>query len=279
VNLQKAGFDPVREAIVGQPQWITQGSRQARNPQLSPDGEWLVFMEGGGKQEDIFVMKTDGTGLQQLTNDVYKDRYPRWSPDGRRIAFHSNRGGKFDIWSLNPDGSGLERLTYAVAPAVYFPVWSPDGKRLAYTLPDVGSFVMEVGKPWKEQSLKPVVASPEPGALFHVWSWSPDGRKLAGELRKADGAADGIGVYSFESGKLERLTGFGVRPVWLGDSRRLLFDSQGKIYLTGAEGKPREILSVAPLSTDGPTTLSRDDRLMLFGVVSTESDIWLATLE
>ncbi|MBI1786316.1 MAG: serine/threonine-protein kinase, partial [Acidobacteria bacterium] len=85
-NIQKAGFDPVKESIVSQPQWITQGSHQARDPQLSSDGEWLTFMEWG-KQEDIFVIKTDGAGLRQLTNDVYKDRSPRWSPDGRRIAF------------------------------------------------------------------------------------------------------------------------------------------------------------------------------------------------
>ena len=31
-NIQKAGFDPVKETIVSQPQWITQGSRQAEAP-------------------------------------------------------------------------------------------------------------------------------------------------------------------------------------------------------------------------------------------------------
>ena len=233
----------------------------------------------GGKQEDIFVIKTDGTGLQQLTNDVYKDRYPRWSPDGRRIAFQSNRGGKFDIWLINPDGSALERLTYAPAPAVYFPVWSPDGKRLVYTIPDASPFVMEVGKLWKEQSPKPVVLPPELGARFEVWSWSPDGRKLAGELRKPDATPYGLGIYSLESEKLERLTHFGLRPVWLADSRRLLFQDRGKLYLTDSQtGKPREILSVAPHGID-LLALSRDDRLIYFDVVVTEADIWLAILE
>ena len=101
-NIQAVGFDPVNENIVSEPQWITRGSRQARHPDLSPDGEWLAFHDAG-RQEDIFVVKTDGTELRQLTNDVYKDRYPRWSPDSRRIAFHSNRGGESDIWLINPD--------------------------------------------------------------------------------------------------------------------------------------------------------------------------------
>ena len=277
-NIQKAGFNPVKETVVSQPQWITQGSRQARDPQLSPDGEWLAFWEGG-KQEDIFVMKTDGSGLRQLTNDVYKDRYPRWSPDGSRIAFHSNRAGKHDIWLINPDGSALERLTYAPAPAVYTPVWSPDGKRLVYSIPDANPFVMQVAKPWKEQSPKPVVVPPELGARFSVSSWSPDGRKLAGGLRKAGTVPDGFGIYSLESGKLERLMPFGGGAAWLGDSRRLLFQDQGKLYLIDSQSrKTHEIISVTP-HTMGGVTLSRDDRLMYFSVVMQEADIWLATLE
>ena len=276
-NIQKAGFDPVKETIVSQPQWITQGSRQARDPQLSPDGEWLAFWDGG-KQEDILVIKTDGTGLRQLTNDVYKDRYPRWSPDGKRLAFHSNRAGKHDIWLINPDGSALERLTYSPAPAVYTPIWSPDGKRLAYSIPDATPFVMEVAKPWKEQSPKPVVVPPELGVQFSVSSWSPDGRKLAGFLRKA-GTAYGLGIYSLESENLERLADLGGGGVWLGDSRRLLFSDQGKLYLLDSQSrKTREILSVVPHSIDTPA-LSRDDRLMYFSVVAREADIWLATLE
>jgi Tol biopolymer transport system component len=140
---------------------------------------------------------------------------------------------------------------------------------------------MELAKPWKEQSPKPVAVSPELGDGFYVWSWSPDGRKLAGVLWKADITPNGSGIYSLESGKLERLTGFGgtIGPVWLRDSRRLLFQDQGKLYLIDSQSKrTREILSVAPQEID-PPALSRDDRLIYFSIVVTEADIWLATLE
>ena len=107
---------------------------------------------------------------------------------------------------------------------------------------------MEVTKPWKEQSPKPVVVPPELGARSYVWSWSPDGRKLAGNLRKADSyIRSDSAIYSLESGKFERLTPSGFDPVWLGDGRRLLFQDQGKLYLIDAETrKLREILSVGP---------------------------------
>ena len=122
------------------------------------------------------MIRTDGSGLRQLTNDMDKDRFPTWSPDGRHIAFQSNRGGAYAIWMINPDGSGLERVTYVAAPAVFFPVWSPDGGRLVYTLPETGSFIMETSKPWNQQSPVAIAARPDRGGLFHVWSWSPDGK-------------------------------------------------------------------------------------------------------
>ena len=277
-NVRKVAFDPRKESVGPEPQSITQGSRVMRQPQPSPDGEWIAFAVGSGRQEDIFVMKNDGSGLRQLTN-VGRNRYPHWSPDGKRIAFQSNRGGKFDIWAINPDGSGLERLTYSPAPAVYFPIWSPDGKRLVYTLPDTNPFIMEVARGWTDQSPTPIIVAPDLGARFEVWSWSADGRYLAGELRKPDATPYGLGIYSLESGKFERLTDFGNRPAWLSDSRRLVFQHEGRIYLIDTRvGKPREILSVAPYTTE-IVSLSSDDRIIYFDVNLNESDIWLASLE
>src|SRR5205823_4334090 len=130
-NLQQVGFDPNKETVTGQPVWITQGSRRANTPNLSPDGEWLAFDSWGGQQDDLFVIRQDGTGLRQLTDDIYKDRKPTWSPDGKRIAFHSDRSGKYEIWTINSDGSGLQQLTYTSA-NINNAVWSPDGTRLAY---------------------------------------------------------------------------------------------------------------------------------------------------
>jgi eukaryotic-like serine/threonine-protein kinase len=278
-NIQTVGFDPAKGRITSQPRWITQGSRQARNPDLSPDGEWLAFHDEG-KQEHIFVVKTDGTGLRQLTNEVHKDRYPHWSPDGRRISFLSNHGGQYDIWLIDPNGGALQRLTYTSAPAVYFPVWSPDGKRLVHTTPD-NALVMEIAKSSNEQSPRPAVVRPEFGARFYPWSWSPDGRKLAGALLKPDGMSVlGLGIYSLETQRLRRLPEFKYNPVWLGDSRRLLLqDHRGKLYLAdGESSNSREILSVAPHSITG-AALSRDNRRIYFSVLVSEADIWLATLK
>jgi Tol biopolymer transport system component len=150
-NIYKIDFDPRREATIGQPTPVTRGSRDARLPALSPDGQWVAFVSAG-KQEDLFVVRTNGTSLRQLTDDIYKDRGPRWSPDGKQITFFSDRSGEIQIWSINADGSGMRQLTYDGS-AVYGAIWSPDGIRLAImrAFPhDV--LVMETGKAWNQQT-------------------------------------------------------------------------------------------------------------------------------
>jgi Tol biopolymer transport system component len=274
-NIQTVGFDPATEAIVSQPRWITEGSRQAGYPDVSPDGEWVAFHGDG-----ICVVKSDGTGVRQLTSHVHKDRYPRWSPDGRRVAFHSNHDGQYDLWSINRDGGGLKRLTWTKSPIMYFPVWAPDGKQIAYATHE-GAFIVDAAKPWKEQLPKRVAVPRESGVRFYPWSWSPDGRKLAGALLKPDGVTVvGLGIYWLESHWLERLPQIVFNPVWLGDSRRLLAQNhRGKLYVIDSQSRTsREILSRSPNSING-AVLSRDNRRIFLSVRVSESDIWLATLE
>lgn len=271
-NLKRIEFDPDKEAVAGQGEWITQGSRFASLPHVSGDGEWVVFDSQGGKQDDLFVVRRDGTNLRQLTDDLYKDRAPRWSPDAKRIAFFSDRSGKWEIWIINSDGSGLKQLTYTTGTTTN-PLWSPDGSRIAYRNPEGSPSVIAVDKPWTEQS--PEVLPPNRDFdRWAVFSWSADGRKIAG-TKQLFGPQNGILIYDLESQHYEKLTDFGGQPVWLSDSRRLLFQNQGKLYLIDSRSKTtHEIFSVTPNVFQG-LTLTRDDRLVYLSVVTTESDIWL----
>jgi hypothetical protein len=63
------------------------------------------------------------------------------------------------------------------------------------------------------------------------------GRLLAGFLNRDDG----IVLYSLASRTFRRLTGHGADPVWLSDSRRILFLDGGKVHLLdSASGSTRE---------------------------------------
>src|SRR5574341_129225 len=99
------------------------------------------------------------------------------------------------------------------------------------------------------------------GHRFAAKSWPSDGRRPAGYQVRSDGTGSGIFAYSFDSRSYERLADFGCWPRRLSDSRRLLFNHQGKIYLVDSRTKKVcEILTLAHHEIDQWSLgLSRDD--------------------
>jgi len=90
------------------------------NPAVSPDGKWIVFSMAVGRSRHLFLMRSDGSDLAQLSDGRAVDVQPVWSPDGQWIAFTSNRGhadmrhrnrSNWDVWLLRRDGQRLARLT------------------------------------------------------------------------------------------------------------------------------------------------------------------------
>jgi serine/threonine-protein kinase len=278
-NVQRATFDPVRGAVVGEPVWLTRGSRRWANPAPSPDGRSVAFYSLVEPEGDLYVMRADGVGSpRQLTGDSASDRLPRWSPDGNWIAMFSDRGGPLQIWKIRPDGSGLTRVTDAPTNVAYA-VWSPDGSRMAAatTLSDTGTttYLFDPNRPWKDQ--QPEVLRAPDSLPFGPHSWSPDGRRIAG----TSGASDrGIVLYTLGSRTYERLTSHGQWPVWLPDSRRLLFVSGGNAFYV-VDSETRLVLRVFAVTRDviGPPQLTPDGRTLYYTRRVTEADIWLATLQ
>ncbi|GIG70446.1 TolB family protein [Phytomonospora endophytica] len=72
---------------------LTDSAAPADGPEYSPDGEWIYFnSEHGAKapgHAQIFRMRTDGSGLQQLTADERVNWFPHLSPDGWHVLYVS----------------------------------------------------------------------------------------------------------------------------------------------------------------------------------------------
>lgn len=89
---------------------LADNNKSFTNPRLSPDGKWIVCVGNSmssisQKQNlDIYVVRTDGTQLTQLTYHPETDTCPVWAADGRSIYFISSRANEtrsYNIWRMN----------------------------------------------------------------------------------------------------------------------------------------------------------------------------------
>ena len=266
INLERAAFDPVHATVTGPLVPITQGSQVLSLGAVSPDGKWIVF-RSSAPQEDLFLVRPDGSGMLQLTRDPARDRGPVWMPDGR-ILFFSDRSGLYDAWSIHADGSGLQRLTATRGEAVYRPIASPDGRWLACSLGFTGTARIDLGLPLAQRVPEPLPA-PGPDLSFFPNSWSHDGQRLAGTSSNY-----GVLVYSFATRSYEKLADHGAYPIWMRDSRRLLYLDAGKIRLVDSRTKEaREVWAPPAGSSFEGLDLSSDERTLYVGRASSEGDI------
>ena len=279
-NIQRIAFDPVEEKTKGEPQWVTFGLRQWANPDISPDGQWLTFYSRN-PDGDLYVQRADGTGqANRLAGDA-KYHVPHWSPDGNWIVSFVFRNETIHLWKILRDGSELTELTdgdkFGVA------VWKEDGSRIAVSgvaRPEGSkTYVFDPSRPWNQQSPQ-ILPTPEASLVpFIAMSWSPDGERLVGQKGYKDRTAAGFIMYSFKTGKYERLTDYGEWPVFLKDGRRLLCVSQGHEFIViDIQSKRKNTIFTEGRDVLGPPRLPRDQSYIYFPRHIRESGISLVTL-
>jgi dipeptidyl aminopeptidase/acylaminoacyl peptidase len=109
------------------------------DPQVSPDGQWVAFvvrktdLDANRGRTDLWLVRTDGTGLRQLTSNPEADSNPRWGPDSRMIWFVSGRSGWSQVWRIRIDGGEAEQVSKEPLDVGNLLV-SRDGQYIAFTM-------------------------------------------------------------------------------------------------------------------------------------------------
>ncbi len=124
--------------------------KRIADPQISPDGQWLVYVQGNVNLEanktvaNLWLASTDKNGpVKQLTANAKSDRHPRWSPDSKSILFESSRSGSSQLWIIDLAGGEARQLT-KISSEASLGIWSRDGKQIAF-----------MSAVWPEYSEKP----------------------------------------------------------------------------------------------------------------------------
>jgi serine/threonine protein kinase len=69
-DLQNRGLDPISLTL----------SLGNKEPVFSPDSQWIAFTSTRDQDPEIYIMTTNGTGQQNLTNNPGRDLQPDWQP-------------------------------------------------------------------------------------------------------------------------------------------------------------------------------------------------------
>ena len=105
------------------PKRITYDGSYNTQPSWSPESDWIAYAGRKNGKMQIFMVKSDGLGLRQLTVSSNNES-PSFSPDGLFLAFDSDRDGNQGIYIMNVSGEGQRRITPKHLKAIA-PSWSP----------------------------------------------------------------------------------------------------------------------------------------------------------
>jgi Tol biopolymer transport system component len=185
------------------------------NPQLSPDGSMIYFLEKDGIAQNIKRVPIDGGVDEYVTYYASYHDYFSLSPDHSQIAFVSNRDGSNQLYVQDLSTKEVRQLTTGPMIAKYN-TWSPDGRQIAVCLAepaddpkwDIYLYDLEgnvltqfTDTPYSEQEI----------------SWSLTGKKIAFHGTSEN---DGDQIYTIDiaDGKFTKITSgnfYHGEPAWV----------------------------------------------------------------
>src|SRR5690606_4651812 len=130
-------------------------------------------------------------------------------------------------------------------------------------------------RPWQGQTFETLRPAPGDRSLrYRPWSWSPDGRRIAAYSERGAGLA----VYSLDSRTWEVITEGGTMPRWLADSRRLVYEDDGRLFIVDTATRTRREIHAAPGASLAAPALAPGDTAIFYIRTRLERDVWTASV-
>jgi len=122
---------------------VTTGPGHKDGPDYTPDGEWIWYnSDHHGNGADLWRIRPDGSGLEQMTHDKRVNWFPHPSPDGGQVLYlaypEGTEGHPFGLdvelrfLPINGGAPMIIAKLFGGQGTMNVPNWSPDGKKFAY---------------------------------------------------------------------------------------------------------------------------------------------------
>ncbi len=282
-SVDRTAFDAEAERFTGVPEIVFASSSYIIQPSVDPAGKWIAFRDNA-PAEDIYIIRTDGTGKRRLTEGLSKDRGPTWSADGESITFYSNRNGNYEVWQMRRDGSGSRVVSGESSQSLATPVWTPDGKIMAASWMIAGTHTVlfdcsEDGTLTRRGELIDGFTNPV--------SCSPDGKRLLGLMRKSDGGL-ALATCEIDGGAIvplaspianEILSGNYFGSCWLDGTRLIAWDTdEQRAFITDVALSEARWIDCPLRGTIGFFSYTGEGELYILRN-NEDADLWLVDLD
>jgi len=176
-----------------------------RNAKFSPDGRWIAFISDETGEDEIYIMRPDGTEKTRLTNDGATYRWElEWSPDSKKIL---NSDKLMRLFYVDVETKKVTHITKSNIWEIRDFGWSPDSRWVVYTdlvnnyTPVVNLYSLDDGKSYQITT----EFFESNGAVF-----SPDGKFLYFISKRTFNPTTGAFEYNFVYNNLEKIYGIAL---------------------------------------------------------------------
>lgn len=102
-----------------------------RNAVWSPDGKWIAFVSDKSGEDEIWLVKPDGSDLTQLTNTKISYKWEiEWSPDSKKILCSDKT---MELYYVDIATKKVTQIIKSKSWEIRDYAWSPDSKWIAFS--------------------------------------------------------------------------------------------------------------------------------------------------
>jgi Tol biopolymer transport system component len=224
------------------PEQITHDTYYKEDPTWSPDGSQIAYSSDKAGTEDLYVLDLRTRTERRVTSLADSAEVsPAWSPDGKSLAFHDQTGATYTI-TLD---TGKIRKILGAQFEPSKPSWSANGKTIAIgaVKPYTRRFREGTSQILTAEVVTGAVTYSEPAPFQSLSTrgedgpvYAPDGSAMAYVVGSVlwIRPVDSSGIPTGEARQVTREVT--DAPTWSGDSKHLLYLSNGKLRLVSVDG-------------------------------------------